>query len=70
MSKAELDFVNEMTRKLLVKWAHQTLVGGIFTWTTEQEVYYNHARDKGWVSKKEDKVLASGFSSAASFMRR
>ena len=69
---AELKFIDQYTRKLMVKWAHDTVVGGVLIWATgdKDKVFYDYARSKGWISKKDDRVLAGGFSTAAAFLKR
>jgi hypothetical protein len=68
-SKAEEDFINELTRMALVHWADEQIRTGSMP-ATAQEPYLSYARQKGWVSKKELKVLAGGFKTAASYLRR
>lgn len=81
MNKAETNFVNEMTRKLLVSWCHHYIQVGLAPEQTSgvlfsegyakpMQVYIEHAKKKGWVSANEERVLAAGFNTAASFLRR
>lgn len=69
MSKAEQDFVNEYTRRLLVQWCAYYLEHGEIP-VVGDNVFVDHAQNKGWISKKGDKILAAGFKTAASYLRR
>ena len=76
-TKAEETFIDQYTRKLLVKWAQQTIAFGKINDPTRADiaggvtVYFEHAKAKGWVGKKEPARLTSkGFSTAAAFLRR
>ena len=68
MTKAEEAFIDQYTRKMLVEWANLCVRG--------EEIphlpchYFNHARRKGWVSKKSFTLTAKGFQVAASFLKR
>jgi hypothetical protein len=81
MNKAEMNFVNEMTRKLLIGWCHRTLAGlpavpAIPVGPTLPEpegnirIYIEHAQNKKWLNADRTKVLSGGFNTAASFLRR
>ena len=77
MTKAEENFIDQYARKLLVEWARQTLA---FDQINEPErldirqgtmTYFDHAIEKGWVSKREPrKVTAKGFGVAVAFLKR
>jgi hypothetical protein len=76
-SVGETDFINEHTRHLLSTiWApNQISTGRIWAdegmpFVNKCEVYLEHARRRGWISSKEDKVLGQGFKAAAAFLRR
>lgn len=72
-TKGEQDFIVEMTRRMLVKWAdHQLQFGSMPTddGTGRGKLYLGVAEKKGWVSKDGSRVLASGFKVAAAFLRR
>lgn len=68
-TNSEEDFINEYTRMLLVAWADAQIRGKI-NLGPDAEPYLTFAREKGWVSKKEVKILSPGFKAAASFLRR
>ena len=77
MTKAELNFVKEMTRKHLVGWCHRTLVGThpipaptALDRETDIRIYVEFAQQKGWLSADGSRVLAAGFNTAAAFLRR
>ena len=74
LSKAEVKFVDQHTRKLLVGWADHQVRHREAAQTVTQfvvpTVYLEYAQKKGWVSKKNNLVLAVGFSTAAAFLRR
>ena len=70
-SKAELDFIKERARQYLLKWADQQIQNNPALDFSGGPVFLEFAQSKGWVSKKEPlRVLASGFKTAASFLRR
>jgi len=68
MTAAEEDFVNEMTKQLLVEWGRTQLEKGQVS--AGPGPWLDHAVAKGWVSKGGDRVLASGFKVAAAYLRR
>jgi hypothetical protein len=69
-SKAELDFIKERARMYLVKWCDQQIQNAPCDFGGGP-VFLEFAQSKGWVSKKEPlKVLATGFNTAAAFLRR
>lgn len=84
MNKAELNFVNEMARKLLVSWCHRTLVGLPAvppgspaspvsidpSKKNDLRIYVEHAKSKNWLNADGSRVLSTGFNTAASFLRR
>ena len=69
---AEMKFINEYTRTLLVNWCTRQLQGAYPIVPSEDRYgpYIQYARDKKWLSKKEDRVLGPGFSTAAGFLKR
>jgi hypothetical protein len=69
-SKAETDFINEFTRTRLVKWCAYYLKHGDLPASEQEGVFWEHAMAKGWVSKKDGRILSTGFKTAASFLRR
>ena len=76
MTKAELNFINEMTRKLLVEWCTKSLQGRRpveicdFALDSYTRIYIEHAVNKKWLSADGSRVLATGFNTAAAFLRR
>ncbi len=70
-TKAQDDFVSEYVRSLLVVWADETHRLGAPNLTGVHPGYILKAQEKGWLSKREPlKVSASGYSAAASYLRR
>jgi hypothetical protein len=67
--KGETNFINEYTRHCLVNWADLQARTGAMP-LDAQEPYLSYARTKGWVSKKELKVLKTGYDAAAAYLRR
>jgi len=73
MTKAEQDFINEYTRRLLVGWANVCIQRGDLPeqFNDSEGIYVQHALDKGWLTKTTPRRLtAKGFSTAASYLRR
>lgn len=64
----EQEFIDQMTRKLLVDWCDAQIRGG--GWVSSPSVYLEYARSKGWLSKTDDRVLSTGFETAARFLKR
>lgn len=71
-TKAENDFIDQYTRKVLVKLADLQVRD--LGWTgfidSKLEVYVEYGREKGWLSKKENKLTSRGFAVATSFLKR
>lgn len=71
MTKAETDFVNEYTKKLIVGWARISVDSTFGFFADEKDqMFLDHAISKGWVDKQGKKVLAAGYTVAAAFLRR
>tara|TARA_Y100000310_G_scaffold321160_1_gene378446 strand:- start:219 stop:425 length:207 start_codon:yes stop_codon:yes gene_type:complete len=68
MTKGEEAFIDQYTRKLLVGWADLGVQGEAIP--NRPCHYFNHARKKGWVSKKSHTLTAKGYQVAASFLKR
>lgn len=69
-TKGYLDFINEKTRDLLVRWAHENATGKPLS-LNGLDPYVEHAVNKGWLSKSEPRsVTSDGFKTAAAFLRR
>jgi hypothetical protein len=75
-SAGEEAFINEITRKFLVAWCqHQIETEGLPSpdwpglegWT---QPYIEYAQKKGWLSKDGTRILAPGWKTAATFLRR
>ena len=72
-TKAQLDFINERTRWYMVKWCDYFMVTGERPeddGKRKRLVYWESAMQKGWISKKGDKILSAGWKTAAAFLRR
>jgi hypothetical protein len=75
-SKAEEAFIDQYTRKMMVEWAKQSIAhGGLNEPTTPGKgwmmVYFDHARAKGWLTKRTPhRPTAKGFGVAVSFLKR
>jgi hypothetical protein len=76
-TKAEENFIDQYTRKLLVEWAKQTIAFGSINEPTKSDektgmlIYFEHAKSKGWVGKSiPHRLTAKGFASAAAFLKR
>jgi len=72
---AEQDFLNEMSRKLLVDWCHHATITGSLPWANNPgmhipQPYVDYAKSKGWLSKDGMKILTPGWKTAAAFLRR
>ena len=80
MTKAQQTFIDQYTRRLLIDWAHHQVSAGFNLEALEAcgpqqcghgyDVYIEYAKHKGWVSKDGKRVLAKGFSVAASAVKR
>ena len=80
MSEAEQNFIDQYTRSLTVGWAkfqvatgdNLPLPGSTDALSIElQSPYLDHAISRGWISKKSPpKLLATGFTTAAGFLKR
>lgn len=77
MTKGQQDFVDQMTRKLITDWCFQAICNkteGVRI-PESQKVFREHAVDKKWLSRKdgttgENRILASGWATAARFLKR
>lgn len=72
MSQAVSKFIDQYTRSLLVEWAaFQVTEGYLPSLTTpNKKPFVDFAVEKGWISKDRSRMLASGFTTAASFLKR
>jgi len=75
-SAGEKEFIDQMTRKLLVDWSNfqiQSSPGG-FIIGQGQEIYWEYAKSKHWVttitSGTGRKVLSTGLAIATRFLKR
>lgn len=75
-SKAEENFIDQYTRKLLVEWAYSQVATplneeAVRTASLGRPVFFAHALAKGWLTKREPhRLTAKGFGVAASFLKR
>jgi hypothetical protein len=69
-TQGQKDFIDQMTRKLMVDLCHQSIINGHLPDIQEPDPYIDHALSKGWISKDRSKVLASGWSTATAFLKR
>ena len=77
MTKGQEEFVDQLTRKLLVDWCDLSLRnagGGTIAIPEAQMVYRDHALSKKWLSAKgspgSDEVIGAGWETAAKFLKR
>jgi len=72
-NKAQLGFLNEITRRFMVKWCDYYLTYGEMPkddGSGKGKEYFEFAIQKKWISKKGDKILSAGWNTAAAFLRR
>lgn len=72
-TKAEENFIDQYTRKLLVDWAYTQTVNpmALKAVIEGRPVFVEHALKKGWLTKRTPhKLTAKGFSVATSFLKR
>jgi len=73
-SKAEENFIDQYTRKLMVDWAFHVVRfpdGGVPPVPGANGPYVEHALKKGWLTKRTPhRLTAKGFGVAASFLKR
>ena len=74
-TKAEIDYVNQYTRYLLAhKWCKNASANPddkcADCCAAGDEVFWEWAKKKGWISKRNFGPTAAGFKTAAAFMRR
>ena len=76
-TKAEENFIDQYTRKMMVEWAKQSIAFGSVSEPTTADlksgmmVYFDHALAKGWLTKRTPhKLTAKGFNVATSFLKR
>ena len=69
-NKGQLGFINEFAKSLLVKWAQAQLAGIDWIVVYEETLFFDYARQKGWVKKIANELTSSGFGVAAAFLRR
>jgi len=71
---AEMKFINEYTRTLLVEWCCLQVKGtpplGNHPAATPDNLFWQHALTKKWVSKRDGSILTPGFQTAANFLKR
>lgn len=77
-TQGQKDFIDQMTRKLLVEWCDTSLrhcQGGPLRICEAEGIYRDYAVEKKWLSKKEgstgeNKILAMGWATAKAFLKR
>ena len=80
-TKGELEFIDQMTRKLMVEWCHEVVQHGILPWVAQTSQapkglsyllrhYIDYAAKKKWISADKSKILAAGWATAARFLKR
>lgn len=77
-SAGEEAFINEMTRQFLVGWCHYQISHGqlphilpaLNSLAGWEDPYVDFAVKKGWVSKGRDRILSTGWKTAAAYLRR
>lgn len=72
-TKGQLEFIDQYTRKLLVKWCDTQLHTGEMptdNGTGRGVLYLQYATKKKWVSADGTRVLAAGWATAARFLKR
>ena len=77
---AQKDFLDQMTRKLLVDWCAESLMAdfGLAAVSVSYMPYLEYAISKKWVSKdpvvkgenREVKILSVGWDTASRFLKR
>jgi hypothetical protein len=75
-----MEFVDQMARKIIVDWCDRSLVSATATIAVFDDVYAKHALEKRWIALASDgirdkgqigiRILASGWDTAARFLRR
>ena len=72
MSKKELLFLDQMTRKYMVEWCAFTLMTEHLPLdiATTKNPYFRYALHKKWISADRTKILSSGWETAARFLKR
>ena len=66
----EMEFIDQMTRKLMVDWCHQFVCLGKFEAGASGQEYFNYAQGKGWISKDGSKLTSAGWATASRFLKR
>lgn len=76
MTKGQEEFIDQMSRKLMVDWCHESLRenGAGIAVPERLTVYRDHAVTKKWLSAPdgmgECRILAAGWETAARFLKR
>lgn len=72
-SKAETDFIDQYTRRLMVELCKaQVTYGDPFKGLDSSSIqhFIEHAVAKKWLAKDRSRVLAAGWATAARFLKR
>jgi len=82
-TQAEKNFIDQYTRKILIDWAHHQITSpreedefpplercSPQPCAYGYDLYVDYAISKGWLSKDGKRVLAKGFTTACSAVKR
>lgn len=72
-SRTQENFLNQITRRHLVRWADSVFPETYIDLNTENPHYVAFAVTKKWVSKQKDgryKILSAGYQTASTFLKR
>lgn len=71
LTSGEAQFLDQYTRHLMVQWCHaQLTTGNAPVPSSDLQVYFDYAKTKGWLSKKDGTVLSVGWKVGAAFLKR
>lgn len=70
LNKGQQAFVDVWTRRLLVKWAVKLLAGEDFTIPKTEQLYWDHAVDRGWAKKSATDLTSTGYGVGASHLKK
>lgn len=74
MSKAQEAFIDQYTRKLMVKWAVVAVQGGDLGFRNlapeKQRLFLEHALKRSWLRQDLTDLTAKGYGIATSFLKR
>ena len=72
LTSGEAQFLDQYTRRLMVQWCHIQLTTGNapVPSSPDLQVYFDYAKTKGWLSRKDGMVLSAGWKVGAAFLKR